>query len=79
MHALVPASVPLMALITSRMRKQIIQVQEMKGCDLISSSPNRPNIFYEVSVEEDLAHIVKKTSRRILLNVQSAYKRGAQS
>ena len=66
MRALVPASVPLMALtatVTSKMRKDIIQVLEIRGCDLISSSPNRPNIFYEVfkrtTVEEDLAHIVK--------------------
>lgn len=65
LRALVQTNISLMALtatVTSKMRKDIIQMLDMSGCHMVSASPNRANIFYEVrrrtTVEDDVADIV---------------------
>ena len=51
MHALVPHGVPFLAATataTSTVRREVISLLDMKGCEFIFASPNRPNIYYEV-------------------------------
>ena len=65
LRALVQTNIPVMALtatVTSKMRKDIIQMLDMSGCHMVSALPNRANIFYQVrrqtTVEDDVADIV---------------------
>ena len=52
----------LTATVTDLMRKDAITSLDMEGCEIVSLSPNRPNIFYEVKhqsdIEMDMAHLV---------------------
>ncbi len=69
------------ATVTKRMRDNIVQKLGMAGCCMVSESPNKPNICYEVvrktSIEEDFAFVVadllenKIKARRIVVYCQS--------
>lgn len=59
-RAFVPPGVPVIATtatVTSSVREDV-----MKGCEFVTASPNRPNIYYEVhprtTIEEDFAPLV---------------------
>lgn len=65
LRALVPKGTPLLACtatITSAMRKEVMESLEMAECEMLSVSPDRPNIYYEVcartDVETDMNDIV---------------------
>ena len=65
LRALVPEGTPLLACtatITHGIRKEVINSLEMGDCKIVSTSPERPNIFYEVhtrsDVETDMEHVV---------------------
>ena len=65
MRALVPPGVPVLATtatVTPSIRADIIAKLDMKGCETVSVSPDRPNIYYEVrrlsTVEDDLQPLV---------------------
>ena len=51
------------AIVTPVMREDVIDNLDMKGCQLVSMSPDRPNITYCVrvctTVEDDFVHIVE--------------------
>ena len=51
------------ATVTKEMRLDVIDKLDMKGCEYISASPNKPNIMYLVcertSIEDDLAFLVE--------------------
>ena len=62
---MVPPSVPMMAAtatVTKAVRDDVISKLEMQGCKLVYTSPNRPNIYYEVrprtDIETDFAPLV---------------------
>ena len=62
---MVPPGVPLLAAtatITPNIRSEIVDKLDMKGCEMVSVSPDRPNIYYEVkrcsTIEEDLQPLV---------------------
>ena len=72
MKALVPSGVPLLAAtatITPNIRSEIVDKLDMKGCKMVSVSPDRLNIYYDMintekSVVTDLlcvAPLSKKT------------------
>ena len=61
-----PSGVPLLAAtatVTRAIRDDIIDRLDMRGCQVICVSPNRPNIYYEVrprtTVEADMEHLVR--------------------
>ena len=51
------------ATVTKEMRLDVMEKLDMKGCEYISASPNKPNIMYRVfegtSIEDDLAFLVE--------------------
>ena len=56
-RALVPKHVPFMACtatVTKSVRDEVISLLDMKGCEVISTSPDRPNIFYSVQPRTDI-------------------------
>ena len=61
-RALVPSGVPMLALtatVTDLMRKDAITSLDMEGCEIVSLSPNRTNIFkHQSDIEMDMAHLV---------------------
>ena len=72
-RAFVPSGVPMVALtatVTKTVRDDVISKLEMCGCQLVSLSPNRDNIYYDVvrrsTIESDLEEIVE--SLRVQLN-----------
>lgn len=73
LRALVPRGVPLLAATataTPSVRKEVINLLDMKGCEFVFVSPDRPNIYYEVrkriNIETDfeplIASLVDKRS-----------------
>ena len=65
LRALVPPGVPLLAAtatITPNIRSEIVDKLDMKGCEMVSVSPDRQNIYYEVkrcsTIEDDLQPLV---------------------
>ena len=54
--------IALTATVTPEIRADVIKRLDMKGCECVSVSPNRPNIFYAVSprteIETDLLPLV---------------------
>ena len=57
LRALVPPGTPMIALtatVTPLRRADVIARLDMKGCECVSVSPNRPNIFYYVSTRVDI-------------------------
>ena len=65
-RAFVPSGVPMVALtatVTKTVRDDVISKLEMCGCQLVSLSPNRDNIYYDVvrrsTIESDLEEIVE--------------------
>ena len=65
LRALVPPGAPMIALtatVTSEIRAVITRL-DIKGCEYVSVSSNRPNIFYYVSthvdIETDFSSLVK--------------------
>ena len=80
LRALVPSGIPMIALtatVTPQIRADVITRLDMEGCECVSVSPNRPNIFYSVSnrtdIETDFSSLVKdletnsaRASRRII-------------
>ena len=84
MRAFIPARTPFLAAtatVTKRMRDNVILKLGMRGCCLVSESPNKPNISYEVvhkvSIEEDLGFAVSDLlknnikARRVIVYCQS--------
>ena len=66
LRALAPPGTPMIALtatVTPEIRADVITRLDMKGCECVSVSPNRPNIFYAVSprteIETDLLSLVE--------------------
>ena len=51
--------IALTATITKAMQEDVIDRLDMKGCELVSASPNRSNIFYSVSTIEDFVDIIE--------------------
>ena len=47
---------------TKSVKQDVIDNLEMKGCEFVYTSPDRPNIFYEVQphtdIETDVQHLV---------------------
>ena len=69
LRAFVPPCAPMLATtatVTIRMRDDIIDKLDMAGCCVVSESPNKPNIYYEVvrrkTIEEDFECVVRDTS-----------------
>ena len=61
-RALIPPFTPLLACtatVTKSIRDEIIQSLEMEGCEIISKSPDRPNIFYKVLRSTDMESDLK--------------------
>lgn len=67
MRALVPKDTPFMACtatVTQKVRHEVMSSLEMiaSGCEFVSTSPDRPNIFYEVrprtDVDTDLKFVI---------------------
>ena len=65
LRALVPSGVPLLAAtatVTRAVRDDIVDKLDMRGCEIVCVSPNRPNIYYEVrprtTMEADMEHLV---------------------
>ena len=61
-----PPGVPMLATtatVTVRMREYIIEKLDMGGCFIVSESPNKPNICYEVTrkktIEVDFECIIR--------------------
>jgi len=69
------------ATVTHGIREEIIQSLEMFDCALVSTSPDRPNIYYKVrsrtDIESDMANIVsslqqhKNTTPRVIFYCRS--------
>ena len=62
-RAVVPKGTPLLACsatVTRSIRQEVIQSLEMVDCDFISTSPDRPNIFYEVHPRTELDSDMKQ-------------------
>jgi RecQ family ATP-dependent DNA helicase len=56
-RALVPSGTPLLAAtatVTPAVRQDVIELLDMKGCELVCVSPDRPNICYEVKPRTDI-------------------------
>ena len=56
-RALVPKHVPFMACtatVTKSVRDEVISLLDMKGCEVISTSHDRPNIVYSVQPCTDI-------------------------
>ena len=57
LRALVPLGTPILACtatITRSIREEVMRSLEMEGCVVVSVSPDRPNIFYEVQARTDI-------------------------
>ena len=57
LRALVPKGTPLLACtatVTHGIRKKVIESLEMTDCETLTTSPDRPNIYYEVRVRTDM-------------------------
>ena len=61
-----PSGAPMLATkatVTTAMRNDIIEKLDMAGCCILTESPNKPNITYEVvrknTIEEDVNCVVK--------------------
>ena len=57
MRALVNPGTPILAATataTHAVRKDIIEILDMKGCEVVYTSPDRPNIYYEVKRRTDI-------------------------
>ena len=64
LRALVPHGVPfLAATATAAVRREVISLLDMRGCEFVFVTPDRPNIFYKVqqhtSIEVDLQPLVE--------------------
>ncbi len=69
------------ATITHDMRREIVNTLEMNECEFIYSSPDRPNIFYQVhprtNIDNDLKSVVlslkelKNTTPRVIIYCRS--------
>lgn len=62
---LVPSGVPLLAAtatVTRAVRDDVINKLDMRGCEIVCVSPDRPNTYYDVrprtTMEADLQHLV---------------------
>ena len=66
LRAFTPPDVPVLAAtatVTELMRDEIVSQLDIIGCELVSESPNKPNIYYSVekrsgNIETDLSFIV---------------------
>ena len=65
-RAVIPKGTPLLACsatVTHSIRQEVIKSLEMVDCDFISTSPDRPNIFYEIhprtDLDSDMKHLLK--------------------
>ena len=74
MRAFVLTGTPFLALtatVTRTMRTSIIQSLNMRGCEVVSLSPNRPNIFYAVrqrtTVESDFEEVILDLKKNSVL------------
>ena len=57
LRALIPKGTPLLACtatVTHGIRKEVIESLEMSDCKTITTSPDRPNIYYEVHARTDM-------------------------
>ena len=71
-RALVPQSTPFllcMATVTRSIQEEVIKSLEMVGCEFVSASPDRCNIFYEVRLRANV-----KTDMQPLLDSLKEYK-----
>lgn len=70
-RALIPSGIPFLACTataTRSVRQEVISSLDMEGCEVVSTSPNRPNIFYsvcprttaEVDLEPLLSSLIKQ-------------------
>ena len=66
-RALLPSGAPMLAAtatVTKAIRQDICRTLEMVTCKLVCSSPDRPNIYYEVvrrtDMEEDMYPLVEE-------------------
>ena len=66
LRAFVPFGVPVLAAtasVTEAMRDEIIEKLDMGGCCIVSVSPNKANIYYEVAkrsfIKQDFDSVVK--------------------
>ena len=74
-RAVVTKGTPLMACsatVTPVIRQEVIQSLEMVDCDFISTSPDRPNIFYEVRPRTDLDIDMKELLKSLQEHKSSA-------
>jgi len=58
LRAIVPSGAPMLAAtatVTKFVRDDIIDKLEMKGCEVVSVSPNRSNIYYEVRPRTEMS------------------------
>ena len=56
-HSLLPPSTPYMACTataTKSIQKDVVQTLEMPDCTIVSMSPDRPNIFYQVKLRTEM-------------------------
>ena len=67
LRALVPSGVPILAAtatVTRAVRDDVIDKLDMRGCEVLCVSPDRPNTFYEVrprtTMEAGLEHLVER-------------------
>ncbi len=83
-RALVPQGTPYLACtatVTRSIQEEVVKSLEMSGCEYISTSPDRPNIFYEVrarsAIEEDMQTVLeslkvcKAKAPRVVIYCQS--------
>ena len=57
LRALVPLGTPFMACTataTRSVKQEVIESLEMKGCEIVTASPDRPNIYYAVQPRTDV-------------------------
>ena len=84
LRSFVPSCAPMLATtatVTSLMRENIIRKLDIDGCCLVSESPDKPNITYEVvrknTIEEDFSLVVRNLAecnikaRRVVVYCQS--------
>ena len=57
LRALVPRGIPFLAATataTPAVRREVIHLLDMRGCEFVFNSPDRPNIYYEVRERTDI-------------------------
>ena len=66
LRAYAPPGTPMLAAtatVTEKMRRQIVGTLDMRGCEFVNVSPNKPNIFYSMEKKKWICDIEAKTCR----------------